>query len=105
MKSSIVTVLILALASICWGADLPSAPTPTVEKDPVAWGITGIFAPVVVGTFTKPAIGFWAGIVIDIAGNSRFSAPGDKTNMVAAMVGTSAGYLLIKTLKRDWHKR
>ena len=103
---TITAIIILAIASACYGAELPSAPTQqTVEHDPVAWGITGIFPSATIGIFTKPAMGFWAGIGIDIAGNSRFSAPGDKTNMVAAMVGTSAGYLLIKTMKRDWHKK
>jgi hypothetical protein len=54
----------------------------------------------VVGTFTKPSIGFWAGVAIDVAANTH-----NKTNMAGALAGSGAGYLLVKTLKRDWHHK
>ena len=103
MRSTITFVLILALASMCFGAELPSAPKP-VEHDPGAWGATTVFTTTVTGAFTRPWIGFAAGVVVAVAPNLQDSRAAHQ-NMVGGVVGALAGYVIIKTLKRDWkHK-
>jgi hypothetical protein len=103
MKSVTAVLLILALASAAMGADLPSAPHP-VEHDPGAWAFTTGFASGMTGTFTKPWIGLAAGVTIGVAANLQDSNHA-RQNMVGSIAGAVGGYLLIKTLKRDWHRK
>jgi LytS/YehU family sensor histidine kinase len=103
MKSVIAVFLILALASAAMGAELPSAPRP-VEHDPGAWAFTTGFASAMTGTFTKPWIGLAAGVTIGIAGNLQDSNHA-RQNMVGGIAGAVGGYLLIKTLKRESHRK
>ena len=102
MRSTITFVLILALASMCFGAELPSAPKP-VEHDPGAWAFTTGFTSAGVGIW-KPWIGLTAGLVVAVAPNLQDSKNAHQ-NMVGGIAGAFAGYVIIKTLKRDWkHK-
>ena len=100
MRSTITFVLILALASMCLGAELPSAPK-SVEHDPGAWAFTTGFTSAGVGIW-KPWIGLTAGLVVAVAPNLQDSRAAHQ-NMVGGIAGAAAGYVLIKTLKRDWH--
>jgi len=102
MKSSIVTVLILALASICWGADLPSTPTP-VEHDPGAWAFTTGTTAATIGIFAKPWIGFAGGVAVAVFPNLQ-NSNNARQNIVGGIAGAAVGYVIIKTLKKDWHK-
>ena len=98
-------ILMLVLSSICWGAPLPATPQPhVVEHDPGTWAFTTGFTSVVVGTFTKPSYGLAAGIAVGILGNLQDSTHA-KQNMVGGVAGAVGGYLIIKTLKRDWHRK
>ncbi len=99
---SLAAILVFVISSLCWGTELPDAPAVQAapERDPVAWSVTGFAPPMVIGAFTKPAIGFWAGVAIDVAANTR-----NRTNMAGALAGSGAGYVLIKTLKHDWHHK
>ena len=99
MRSTITFVLILALASMCFGAELPSAPKP-VEHDPGAWAFTTGFTSAGVGIW-KPWIGLTAGLVVAVAPNLQDSKNAHQ-NMVGGVAGAFAGYVIIKTLKRDW---
>ena len=72
MKTVIAVLLILALASVAVGAELPSSPRP-VEHDPGAWAVTTGFASAITGTFTKPWVGLAAGVTIGLAANLRLS--------------------------------
>ena len=102
MRSTITFVLILALASMCFGAELPSAPKP-VEHDPGAWAFTTGFTSAGVGIW-KPWIGLTAGLVVAVAPNLQ-DGKNAHQNMVGGIAGAFAGYVIIKTLKRDWkHK-
>ena len=102
MRSTITFVLILALASMCLGAELPSAPKP-VEHDPGAWAFTTGFTSAGVGIW-KPWIGLTAGLIVAVAPNLQDSKNAHQ-NMVGGVAGAFAGYVIIKTLKRDWkHK-
>jgi LytS/YehU family sensor histidine kinase len=103
MKSVTAVLLILALASAAMGAELPSAPRP-VEHDPGAWAFTTGFASTITGTFTKPWIGLATGVTIGIAANLQDSKNA-RQNMVGGIAGAVGGYVLIKTLKRDWHRQ
>ena len=98
-----VAILILALASVCWGQALPSAPKP-VEHDPGAWAFTTGAATSMVGVFTKPSYGLAAGAGIAVLGNLQNSKNAHQ-NMIGGIGGAVAGYLIIKTLKNDWHHR
>ena len=42
-----------------------------VEHDPGAWGFTTMSATLATGTFTKPSIGFAAGVVIGVVSNHK----------------------------------
>jgi hypothetical protein len=103
MKSVTAVLLILALASAAMSAELPSSPRP-VEHDPGAWAFTTGFGSVITGTFTKPWIGLAAGVSIGLAANLQDSNNA-RQNMVGGISGAVGGYLLIKTLKRDWHRK
>jgi hypothetical protein len=103
MKSVTAVLLILALASAAMGAELPSPPRP-VEHDPGAWAFTTGFASAITGTFTKPWIGLAAGVTIAVAANLQDSNNA-RQNMVGGITGAVGGYLLIKTFKRDWHRK
>ena len=97
-------ILMLSLCSLAWGAPLPDAPK-TVEHDPGTWAFTTGFTSAVVGTFTRPAYGLAAGVAVGVLGNLQDSTHA-KQNMVGGIVGAVAGYVIIKTIKRDWkHKR
>ena len=103
MRSRIVSVvLILALASVCWGAELPSAPK-SVEHDPGAWAATTAFTSELTGTFVKPKYGLMAGVAFAVLGNMQNSNNAHQ-DMVGGIGGAVAGYLIIKTLRGDWHK-
>ena len=82
---------------------LPEAPRAVVTKevDPslAAWSVTGAFTTAFTGAITKPWVGLAAGVAVDISANTKSPA-----NMGAALLGSGASYLLIKTLKRDWKK-
>ncbi len=103
MKSVTAVLLILVLASAAMGAELPSSPSP-VEHDPGAWAFTTGFASAITGTFTKPWIGLATGVTIGLAANLQDSKNA-RQNLVGGITGAVGGYLLIKTLKRDWHRR
>ena len=102
MKITVV-ILMLSLCSLAWGAPLPDAPKP-VEHDPGAWAFTTGFTSAVVGTFTKPSYGLAAGVAVGVLGNLQDSTHA-KQNMVGGIVGAVAGYVIIKTIKRDWHRK
>jgi len=103
MKNVTAVLLILALASAAMGAELPSSPRP-VEHDPGAWAFTTGVGSAITGTFTKPWIGLAAGVTIALAANLQDSNNA-RQNMVGGISGAVGGYLLIKTLKRDWHRK
>src|SRR5579864_2114613 len=103
MKSVTAVLLILALASTALGAELPSLPRP-VEHDPGTWALTTGVASAITGTFTKPWIGLAAGVTIGVAANLQGSNNA-RQNMVGGLAGAVGGYLLIKTCKRDWHRK
>jgi hypothetical protein len=103
MKSVTAVLLILALASAAMGAELPSPPH-LVEHDPGAWAFSTGFASAITGTFTKPWIGLAAGVTIAVAANLQDSNNA-RQNMVGGITGAVGGYLLIKTFKRDWHRK
>ena len=103
MKTVTAVLLILALASAAMGAELPSSPRP-VEHDPAAWAFTTGFASTITGTFTKLWIGLAAGVTVGLAANLQDNKNA-RQNMVGGIAGSVGGYLLIKTLKRDWHSR
>jgi hypothetical protein len=103
MRSLTAVILILALAGTAVGAELPSSPRP-VEHDPGAWAFTTGSASAMTGTFTKPWIGLAAGVIIGVAANLQDSNNA-RQNMVGGIAGAAGGYLLIKTLKRDWHRK
>lgn len=83
---------------------LPNAPAPqhVVEHDPGAWAFTTGFSSAVTGTFTRPWIGFAAGAAIGVFSNLQDSNNA-RQNMVGAVAGSAVGYVVIKTLRRDWH--
>jgi hypothetical protein len=62
------------------------------------------FGSAITGTFTKPWIGLAAGVTIGLAANLQDSNNA-RQNMVGGISGAVGGYLLIKTLKRDWHRK
>ena len=68
MKALTTTLLIFALMGASMAAELPTAPTPqavkSVEHDPGAWGATTVFTTTLTGAFTRPWIGFAAGVVV-----------------------------------------
>ena len=98
---TIATILILALGSLCWGESLPATPKP-VEHDPGAWAITtGTVA--VAGGIYKPWVGLAAGSAWAVFGNMQDQRAAHQ-NMVGGIAGSVAGYLIIKTLKKDWRK-
>ena len=103
MKSVIAVLLILTLASVAMGAELPASPRP-VEHDPGTWAFTTGSASTITGTFTKPWIGLATGVTIGLAANLQ-NSNNARQNMVGGIAGAVGGYLLIKTLKRDWHHR
>ena len=103
MKSVSAVLLIFVLASAAMGAELPPSPHP-VEHDPGAWAFTTGFASMMTGTFTKPWIGLAAGVTVGVAANLQDSNNA-RQNMVGGIAGAVGGYLLIKTLKRDWHRK
>jgi len=103
MKTVTAALLILALASAAMGAELPSSPRP-VERDPGTWAFTTGFGSTITGTFTKPWIGIAAGVTVALAANLQDSNHA-RQNMLGGIAGSVGGYLLIKTLKRDWHHR
>ena len=103
MKSVTAVLLVLALASAAMSAELPSS-AHAVEHDPGAWAYTTGFASAITGTFTKPWIGLAAGVTIGLAANLQDSNNA-RQNMVGGISGAVGGYLLIKTLKRDWHRK
>jgi LytS/YehU family sensor histidine kinase len=103
MKSVTAVLLILALASAAMGVESPSPPRP-VEHDPGAWAFTTGSASAMTGTFTKPWIGLAAGVTIGVAANLQDSNNA-RQNMVGGIAGAVGGYLIIKTLKRDWHRK
>ena len=99
----ITLILVLSLSSIALGTPVPSAPTPhPVERDPVAWGVTTGFTSSLTGTFVHPWIGFAAGVAVAVFPNMQDSRNAHQ-NMVGGMIGAGAGYVLIKTLRKDWH--
>ena len=102
MKNVVAVLLILALASAAMGAEIPFPPRP-VEHDPGTWAFTTGFASAATGTFTKPWIGLAVGVTIGVAANLQDSNSA-RQNMVGSIAGAVGGYLLIKTLKRDWHR-
>jgi LytS/YehU family sensor histidine kinase len=103
MKSVTAVLLILVLASLAMSAETPSSPRP-VEHDPGTWAFTTGSASVITGTFTKPWIGLAAGVTIGVAANLQGS-DNARQNMVGGIAGAVGGYLVIKTLKRDWHRK
>ena len=103
MKSVSTMLLILTLAGAALGADLPPSPRP-VEHDPGAWAFTTGSASTLTGTFTKPWIGLATGVTVGVAANLQ-NTNHARQNMVGGVAGAVAGYLLIKTLKHDWHSR
>ena len=107
MRSLIVVSLVFTLlVGASWGSPLPNAPTPqkSVEHDPGAWAFTTGFSSALVGTFTKPSIGLGVGVGIAVLGNLQNSNNAHQ-NMAGGIAGAVGGYLLIKTLKRDWHSK
>jgi hypothetical protein len=103
MKSVTAVLLILALAGAAMGVEPPSSPHP-VEHDPGAWAFTTGSASAMTGIFTKPWIGLAAGVTIGVAANLQDSNNAHQ-NMVGGIAGAVGGYLIIKTLKRDWHRK
>lgn len=106
LKTAVVLTILLCTFAVA--QPLPDAPSArkasVVEHDPGAWFATGMFTPVIVGCFTKPSYGLAAGVAIDVLANMQNSRNAHQ-NMVGAIGGSVAGYLIIKTLKRDWHHR
>jgi hypothetical protein len=103
MKGVIAVLLVLVLASAALGTELPASPHP-VEHDPGAWAFTTGPVAVITGTFTKPWIGLAAGATIGVAANLQDSTHA-RQDMVGSLAGAVGGYLIIKTLKHDWHRR
>jgi hypothetical protein len=105
MKVLTTTLLIFALMGASMAAELPTAPQPvkSVEHDPGAWAFTTGFTSAGVGIW-KHWIGLTAGLVVAVAPNLQDSRAAHQ-NMVGGIAGAAAGYVLIKTLKRDWHKK
>jgi LytS/YehU family sensor histidine kinase len=103
MKSVTALLLILALASSAMGVELSSSPR-LVEHDPGAWAFTTGCASAITGTFTRPWIGLAAGVTVGLAANLQGSNNA-RQNMVGGIAGAVGGYLVIKTLKRDWHRK
>jgi hypothetical protein len=103
MKSITTGLLILTLATAAMGVELPSSPRP-VEHDPGTWAFTTGSASAIIGTFTKPWIGLAAGVTVGLAANLQDSNNA-RQNMAAGVAGAVGSYLLIKTLKRDWHRK
>jgi hypothetical protein len=103
LRYLVVSTLILALAGAAWGQPLPSAPNPQhiVEHDPGAWAITTALTSTGVGIW-KPWVGLTAGLVVAIAPNLQDSRNAHQ-NLVGGVAGAFAGYVIIKTLKHDWH--
>lgn len=95
------TLFVLVLSSVSWGQ---SRPQHIVEHDPGAWAVTTGFTTVVTGTFTKPWVGFAAGVTIGVASNLQDSNHA-RQNIVGAVIGSAAGYVLIKTMKHDWSRK
>lgn len=84
---------------------LPNAPNPqhVVEHDPGAWAFTtGTVA--VVGGIYRPWVGFAAGAAVGVFSNLQ-NSNNARQNMVGAVAGSAAGYVIIKTLKHDWHHK
>ena len=99
---TIATILILALGSLCWGESLPATPKP-VEHDPGAWAITtGTVA--VAGGIYKPWVGFAAGTAVAVFGNGLQNSHNAHVDMLGGIAGAAVGYVIIKTLKKDWRK-
>ena len=102
---TIATILILTLGSLCWGAPLPSAPTPhPVELDAGAWAATTVFTSTLTGAFTRPWIGFAAGTAVAVFGNGLQNSHNAHVDMLGGIAGAAVGYVIIKTLKKDWRK-
>ena len=104
MKNIIVTILlVVTLVGAGWGSTLPSAPTPhPVERDPGAWAFTTGFTAAGVGIW-KPWVGLAAGSAVAIFGNGLQNSHNAHVDMLGGLAGAAAGYLIIKTLKHDWH--
>lgn len=108
MKTGFTAVLLLALAGICWGSDLPSTPQPQAgfDHDNVGYALMGAFSTGIVGSVTnRPWIGLTAGVatgaigeLAGIDGNSHKMG-----NFGYDVLGSVATYAVLKTLKRDWH--
>ena len=102
LRCLVTSIWILALAGAACGAELPSAPK-AVEHDPGAWAFTTGFTSAGVGIW-KPWIGLTAGLVVAVAPNLQDSKNAHQ-NRGGGIAGAFAGYVIIKTLKRDWkHK-
>jgi uncharacterized membrane protein YfcA len=104
MLLAMIAALLLCVAAQC--TELPAAPQPqhVVEHDPGAWAFTTGFTSTLTGAFTKPWIGFAAGSAVAVFGNLQDSNHA-RQNMVGGIIGSVAGYAIIKTLRNDWHKK
>jgi MFS family permease len=108
MKSTIAFVLVIVVfCGVGWGAELPSAPAaqPTqVEHDPGAWAFTTGATATGIGAFVKPKYGLMVGVAVGVLGNLQNSKNAHE-NMAGGIVGAVVGYCIIKTLRKDWHKK
>ena len=113
MKVLTTTLLIFALMGASMAAELPTAPSvqktsvpvKQVELDPYAWALTAAFPVGIIGTFTKPSIGLAAGVAVAVFGNGLQNSHNAHVDMLGGLAGAGGTYLLVKTLKRDWHKK
>lgn len=85
-------------------ARVPAMAAQPVEHDPGAWAFTTGFTAGMVGTFTRPWIGFAAGSAVGVLSNLQDSNNA-RQNMVGSIAGAAVGYVVIKTLKHDWPSR
>jgi hypothetical protein len=102
--AAVLTLVLTLITGTMWGSELPTAPTvqKSVEHDPGAWAFTTGATATVVGIY-RPWLGLTAGLVVAVAPNLQDSRAAHQ-NMIGGIAGAFAGYVLIKTLKHDWHK-
>ena len=96
-------MMIVVIVGVLIGEARCQQPKPA-EHDPGAWAFTTGFTSSVTGTFTRPWIGLAAGIGLGVAANLQ-NSNNARQNMVGSVIGSVAGYAIIKTLKHDWHHR
>jgi hypothetical protein len=98
-------LMLVVFIGVCIGEahcqDKP--PAKPVEHDPGAWVCTSALTAVAGGIY-KPWVGFAAGVAWGVVAD-RQNSNNARQDIVGAVIGATAGYVIIKTLKHDWRRK